>query len=221
MKSGYEIILRNASQEVAYVEDCLSDLRTETETRKLWRAWSGILDHYVKAVSAMRRATLEGPSKRWADALLSEQRDNDFLNYAFQSRDHANHVFEQVRTVQPRSVNLAPLVSVSGDANIILKDNFQIDKDGTAHKLPEGQLLVKDGRYAGGSIMKSEVSEFEHFVLLGEVKTRSGVYPLPNPESDRASQAIEIGAYVLEWLQLKLEEAIRLAAEEDRKTKAR
>lgn len=97
MRQGYQEILDNAEQEVEYVSDFLSDLLNTVETRKLWRAWSGILEHYVKAVSALRRATDQGKSKAWSDRLMHQQKEDPILQYAYQSRDHAAHVFEGKR----------------------------------------------------------------------------------------------------------------------------
>ncbi len=211
MRPGYETILENAAQEVNYVKDFADDLTSVEETRKLWRAWSGILDHYVKAVSALRRATDQGASKRWSDSLLATQKDDPILQYAFQSRDHASHVFEGKREASPRSVSIGGAISVSGDSSVTLLNNKVIGPDGVTRELPNGDLVTKGGRYAGGSISRAEISEHEHFVVLKDVKTRSGLWKIPNPDTQKSKQAIEIAHYVCEWLKIKLSEAEELA----------
>ncbi len=217
MRIGYEDILHNAAQEVDYVADFLAELTSVEETRKLWRAWSGVLEHYVKAVSALRRATDQGKSKGWSDGLLAEQKNDPILQYAFQSRDHASHVFEGKREAKPRSVSLGSLLSVSGNANVTLSNNVIVGADGSFSKLPEGTLRINGGRYAGGSIPRDAINEHEHFVILKDVRTRSGVWPIPNPKTHQSTQAIEIAGHVHEWLKMKLSEAKELAESEKRR----
>lgn len=196
MRQGYEEILHNAAQEVEYVADLLEELTSVEETRKLWRAWSGILDHYVKAVSALRRATDQGNSKAWSDRLLIDQKSDPVLQYAFQSRDHASHVLEGKREANPRTVSVGGLISVSGNSRVALSNNVVVGPHGSVHKLPDGTFSTKDGRYAGGSIPRGEVNEHEHYVILKDVKTRSGVWPVPNPNTPPTKQAIEIARHV-------------------------
>ena len=138
MRQGYEEILHNAGQEVDYVADFLEDLKSVEETRKLWRAWSGVLDHYVKAVSALRRATDQGKSKGWSDRLRTGQKNDPLLQYAFQSRDHASHVFEGKRKAMPRAVSVGGLISLSGNSSVTLSNNTVVGSDGSVRKLPDG-----------------------------------------------------------------------------------
>jgi hypothetical protein len=152
MRAGYEEIIQNASQEVEYVNDFLNELSSVDETRKLWRAWSGLLEHYSKAVSALRRATDQGRSKGWSDRLRSEQRVDPFLQYAFQARDHATHVFETKRETSPRAVSIDSLISISGNSLVTMSNNIVIEADGSIRGLPEGTIVTSDGRYSGGSI---------------------------------------------------------------------
>lgn len=214
MRQGYKDILYNAAQEVDYVGDFLDELKAVEETRKLWRAWSGILEHYVKAVSALRRATDQGRSKGWSDRLIADQKNDPFLQYAFQSRDHASHVFEGKRESNPRTVDIGGLISVSGNSSVTLSNNTVVGADGSVSKLPEGTLVTENGRYAGGSIEKTDVNEHEHFVILKDVKTRSGIWQLPNPLTPSSMQAIEIAQHLYEWLKLKLDEAQKLGQQE-------
>ncbi|GGA09340.1 hypothetical protein [Neptunicoccus cionae] len=211
MRKGYEEILHNAAQEVDYVADFLEELTLVEETRKLWRAWSGILDHYAKAVSAMRRATDQGKSKGWSDKFLADQKNDPVLQYAFQSRDHASHVFEGKREANPRTVSVGGLVSLSGNSSVTLSNNVMVGADGSTRKLPDGTLDTKDGRYVGGSIPKWAVNEREHFVILKDVKTRSGVWSIPNPSTHPSKQAIEIAEHINDWLKAKLSEANEIA----------
>ena len=216
MRPGFELIIKNAEDEVSYVEDDLRDLASTTETRKLWRYWSGILEHYVKAVSALRRATDKGSSKAWSDELLAQQRKNPFLLYARQARDSLGHVFEEKRDKQPRSVSIEGFLSISSDSNVELKENYVVAQDGTFQRLPEGHLRVKDGRYAGGSIPRTAVQENAHYLVLTPVTTRSGNWAVPNQDTPPEKQALEIGEYVLHWLKAKLAEALTLAEDERR-----
>jgi len=216
MRAGYEDIIRNASQEVEYVSDFLIELKSVEETRKLWRAWSGVLEHYAKAVSALRRATDHGQSKGWSDKLLSEQRADPLLQYAFQARDHATHVFETRREASPRAVSIGNFISISGNSNVIMSNNTVVGSDGKIQKLPDGTIFTNDGKYSGGTIPQSAVTENEHYIVLTDVKTRSGVWRVPNPETHRSKQAIEIAKYVSVWLNSKLSEAKEIAASEKR-----
>lgn len=207
--------MNNATHEIEYVKDFLGELTSVKETRKLWRAWSGILEHYVKAVSALRRATDQGASKKWSDSLLAAQRDDPILQYAHQARDHASHVFEGKREAYPRSVSVGGVISLSGNSSVTLLNNTVIGPDGVAQKLPDGNLITKEGRYAGGSISRYAISEHDHFVILNDVKTRSGLWKIPNPETQKSKQAIEIAHHVYEWLLLKLSEANELVKAEN------
>ncbi|MBR9653549.1 hypothetical protein [Thalassovita aquimarina] len=214
MRPGYQEILENAGLEVEYVLDFLSELKSTEETRKLWRAWSGFLEHYVKAVSAMRRATAQGKSKSWSDSLLHQQRNDAILQYAYQARDHASHVFEGKREANPRSVSLGGMISVAGNSSVSLSNNFKIGPDGIVHKIPDGVLKTENGRYAGGTIPKNAVEEHQHFLVLKDVETRSGVWPIPNPETHPEKRAIEIAEHVASWLEARLHEVKKLAAAE-------
>lgn len=214
MRQGYSEILDNAAQEAEYVSDYVSELIEIPETHKLWRAWSGLLEHYARTVSALRRATDQGQSKHWSDRLKSEQKNDPFLHYAFQSRDSAAHVFEEKREAEPRSVNLGNVVSVGGNSSVTLLNNTVIDGDGRVSKLPDGVLHTEDGRYLGGTITRDEVYEREHFVILKAVRNRSGIWPVPNPSTPPEMQAIEIAKYLESWLQKKLAEAMQMAKDE-------
>jgi hypothetical protein len=211
MRRGYEGIIENAMQEAEYAVDCAKDLTSEVETRKLWRAWSGMLDHYVKAVSAMRRATDEGKSKGWSDSLLAEQRRDPFLQYAVQARDHAAHVFESAREAEPSSVSLGNFIKIYGNSNVTLKGNVVVDSDGRTNPLPDGTIFATNGRYRGGSIPKSLLTQQDHYVVVSDVKTRSGIWTVPNLSTPPERRAKEIAAYVCEWLQKKIKELEALA----------
>ncbi|WP_340242030.1 hypothetical protein [Sulfitobacter pontiacus] len=193
------------------MSDFVVELTEISETRKLWRAWSGVLEHYVKTVSALRRATDQGKSKSWSDGLLHQQKADPILQYAYQSRDHVAHVFEGKREASPRSVSIGNFVTMSGNSSITLLNNTIIGPDGRVSKLPDGVLKTKDGRYAGGTISKNEIQEREHFVVLKDVKTRSGTWPIPNPKTRPEKRAIEIAQHVDRWLQTKLAEARKMA----------
>lgn len=216
MRQGYQEILVNAEQEAEYVSDFVLDLSETSETRKLWRAWSGVLEHYVKTVSALRRATDQGKSKAWSDNLIHQQKSDPILQFAYQSRDHASHVFEGKREANPRSVNVGNLISVGGNFNLTLSNNTVIGPDGRVSKLPDGLLITEDGRYAGGTIPRDSVQENEHFIVLKDVKTRSGVWHVPNQKTHPEKQAIEIAQHVNDWLRTKLAEAKELAEKENR-----
>lgn len=217
MRTGYEEIINNAAQEVEYVNDFFIELTSVEETRKLWRAWSGLLEHYAKAVSALRRATDHGQSKAWSDRLLSEQRADPLLQYAFQARDHATHVFETKREAHPRAVSIGNFISISGNSSVTMSNNIEIESDGRIRRLPEGTIVTHDGRYSGGSIPREVVKEQEHYVVLTDVKTRSGIWRVPNTETHPSKQAIEVAMHVLDWLNSKLSEAKEMAASEKRK----
>lgn len=216
MRAGYENIIRNASQEIEYVSDFLIELTSSEETRKLWRAWSGVLEHYAKAVSALRRATDHGKSKGWSDKLLYEQKADPILQYAFQARDHATHVFEARREASPRAVSIGNFISISGNSSVTMSNNTVVGPDGKIQKLPDGTIFTNDGKYAGGTIPQEVVIENEHYVVLTDVKTRSGVWRVPNQSTHPSKQAIEIAKHVLDWLNSKLSEAKEMAASEKR-----
>lgn len=215
MRQGCEEILDNAQLEVEYVSDFVSELSSTDETRKLWRAWSGVLEHYVKAVSALRRATDQGKSKAWSDGILHQQKNDPILQYAYQARAHAAHIFEGKREANPREVSLSNLISVSGRSTVTLSDNVVIGPDGSSFKLPDGVLITEDGRYAGGTIPRDAVEEHEHYIILKDLKTRSGLWPVPNKETHPERQAKEIAQHVARWLTTMLGEAKELAAKEN------
>jgi hypothetical protein len=89
-----------------------------------------------------------------------------------------------------------------------------IGPDGQVSKLPDGVINTKDGRYVGGTISRNAVQEREHFIVLKDVKTRSGVWPIPNQKTHPEKQAIEIAQYVDNWLKSKLAEAKKMADNE-------
>ncbi|QBF32170.1 hypothetical protein [Thalassococcus sp. S3] len=215
MDRNHETILENAQQEVDYVKDYLDDLAAEEETRKLWRAWFGVLTHYVNAVSALRRATSCGASKGWSDNLKNEQKQDEWLRFAFQARDAANHVFESKRHTEPRRASVG-VISMSNAAHVHISDYTELDHEGNVVTRYSGALDVADGRYTHGTFPRDKVEEHEHQLVLTEVKTRSGTYAPPKTESTGTQQAIEIGNYLLDWLRQKLFEAQNLA-EQDRK----
>lgn len=214
MRQGYQEILDNAEQEAEYVSDFVVELSATSETRKLWRAWSGILEHYVKTVSALRRATNQGKSKAWSDGLIHQRKSDPILQYAYQSRDHAAHVFEGKREASPRSVNIGNFISIGGNSNVTLSNNTMIGPDGRVSQLPDGVLNTEDGRYSGGTIPRNAVQEREHFIVLKDVKTRGGDWPVPNQKTHPEKQAIEIAEHVNNWLKTKLTEAKELAEKE-------
>lgn len=216
MRNGFEQILGNAKQDIQFVEDCLEELRTEKKTRKLWKAWFGLIDHYSKAVSAMRRATDQGKSKAWSDKLLSEQKRDHILQYALKARDHSNHVFEDKREVRPSIYEAGNLFRISGPVNaqIASYNNVVIGPDGVQQPDLQGAFRLKEGVYAGGSIGESQLKKYDHALVLNDVTTRGKTYKLPNPNTPKAKQAIEIGEYVLEWLKTKATEAEELAKSE-------
>lgn len=207
MRPNHAQILQNAAMEVEYVDHYLSELCSVEDTGHLWRAWSGLLEHYVKAVSAMRRATDQGASKGWSDKLLSEQKSNEFLQYASQARHAASHVFEGKRAARHRSVLVGGVLGFSGDLNITLPSNSVIGPDGQVKRLPEGTLNTRDGKYHSGSIARSSVEEHDHHLILDTIVNRGVEWPLPNPKTVRSQQAQEIGKFVSIWLNTKLKEA--------------
>lgn len=216
MRQGYQDILANAEQEVEYVIDLVSELSSNHQTRKLWRAWSGILDHYVKAVSAMRRATDQGQSKAWSDSILYQQRNDPVLQYAMQARNSTNHRLEERRDAEPRSVSIEGFIAVSGNSEITFTDNIVVGPDGVPRKLQNGVLKTEDGRYAGGTLPRSAVQEREHFLILRDVKMlNGGVCYLPNPKTPREQQAIEISQHVANWLTEMLETVKDMARKEE------
>jgi hypothetical protein len=97
-----------------------------------------------------------------------------------------------------------------------MSNNTVVGSDGKIQKLPDGTIFTNDGKYSGGTIPQSAVTENEHYIVLTDVKTRSGVWRVPNPETHRSKQAIEIAKYVSVWLNSKLSEAKEIAASEKR-----
>lgn len=211
MRAGHKMILSNAEREVEYVGDLVRELSIINETKNLWRAWQGILDHYVKAVSAMRRATDQGSSKVWSDSLLHQQRSDEILKYAHQARDSVAHVFEEKREVKPRSVSIGNFIRIHGNSSITFSNNYCIDANGLRSKLPDGVLTTENGRYASGSIPKVAVVEQEHYLVVADVKNRSGTWCIPNPNTSPEKRATEIAMYVADWLEDKLREAKKLS----------
>lgn len=216
MRAGHRQILTNAKAEVEYVLDFVEELVSTEDTRKLWRAWAGMLDHHVKAVSAMRRATDQGRSKAWSDALLHQQRSDPILQYAFQARDHATHVFESRREASPRAVSLGNLLSIGGSSHVTIEDCGVVDAAGVLHKFPDGTIEIRDGRYAGGTIPRAAVREQEHFLVVADVTNRSGTWRVPNPGTPPERRASEIAAHVARWLQDRLREAEDLSGQKMR-----
>lgn len=220
MRPNCQQIIKNAETEVEYVIDFLEELSAEIETRKLWRAWSGVLEHYTKAFSAMRRATDIGSSKLWSDNLKHLQKNDPILQYAFQARDHATHIFEDTRETRPHSISLANLISVSGSGNVVFENNKILGRDGITHNLPEGEFQVKDGRFVGGTFPRGALTEKPHHIVLTDVKTRAGVFVIPNSSTPQDQQAIEIAKYVGSWLQSRLLELKEMQAEEARRNQS-
>lgn len=208
VRQGTENIIKNAEREVRYAKTCLDCLKAEEEAEELWRHWSALLDHYVKAVSAMRRATNNGTTKAWSDRLLSEQKSDPVLHYAFQSRDHANHVFESLRTAAPRSTSWKSKtfgnVRFTGDNSDIRFFKTTTDPDGNTKEHLVAEMNTKDGRYQSGSLKEDEVSERPAFIELTDVKTRSGLHSVPDLGVDKPRQAAEIGDRIIDWLETKL-----------------
>ena len=212
MRENYQIILKNAATEVEYAEDCLKDLINTQEASKLWKAWSGLLDHYVKAVSALRRATDTGSSKRWSDQVLFQQKNDLILHYAFQARDQANHTFENSRDAEPHSISIGGAIRLSGNSSVYMSGNRVIGPSGETYNLPDGFIETKDGRYAGGTIPKHQLTQHEPYLVISEARTRSGTYPIPNPDTAPEKRAQEIGEHVLAWLKRLHKEATELAS---------
>ncbi|MGN7870589.1 hypothetical protein [Paracoccus sp. 22332] len=212
MRLGWEKILRNAEVEIEYHNDFLEELQNTKETAKLRRAWSGLLGHYVNSVSAMRRATDAGPSKKWSDKLYPDQKRDPILQYAKVARDADVHVFEEERRVVHRAVTFGSILSVSGNVNVIFDRNTLIGNDGISRRLPDFSLKVEDGRVAKSSIPKAAFQEKCHYIELRSIKSRDGaVYQVPNPHVLPELQAIEIGRHTGRWIQARFREACDLA----------
>ncbi|WP_114389133.1 hypothetical protein [Notoacmeibacter marinus] len=212
MRDGYKEIIENASFEVDYAEDCLEKIALATDNTKLWMLWAGILDHYVKAVSAMRRATDQGSSKAWSDRLIARQKADPILQYARQARDQANHVFEMKRKVGSGFVSVGSnAIRIGGSSKVFLSNNLEVDRYGVSRKLPEGFLVTVDGRYAGGTIPKKAITETRAYVVIEDVANRSGIWSVPNPDTAPEKRAVEIAEYLVMWLKNCLDEVKELS----------
>lgn len=111
-------------------------------------------------------------------------------------------------------MSLGNFISAGGNSQITLSNNTVIGPDGRVSKLPDGFFNTTDGRYDGGTIPINAVQEREHFVILKDVKTRSGVWQIPNPDTLPENRAIEIGQYVHNWLRERSLEARELERDE-------
>ncbi|SOC30101.1 hypothetical protein [Thalassospira xiamenensis] len=218
MRVGYTSILSNALQEIEYASDSANDLKSNKDSKKLWKAWSELLDHYVKAVSAMRRATDQGSSKKWSDSLLEEQRRNKILQYAYQARDNANHVFEMTRRVEEPSVSLGKIIRITGNSRVTFRDNYIVDPQGVKYIMPNGQITTQGGRFKGGNFPREVLKQNEHYLVISEVQTRSGFYDIPNLDTKEENRANEIAECICYWLDKKKNELISLAKEEEKRS---
>ena len=217
MKNGFETLLKNARMDVEYSKDFLRDLETETETRKLWRAWGGLLENYVKAVGALRHATDGGRSKAWSDKLLHTQRTDPYLAYAFQFRNSDKHVIQQERGIQRRSASIPGFIHIEGSIkDFQFTNNKVINSDGTVTNLPDFMGDIKDGRMITQDGAKGPFVETEHFVRLTTVHDGRSKkkFEIPNSSTAPEHQAIELGHYICNWLQAKLNEATEMAERE-------
>ena len=212
MKHDFEVAMQNAEMEIDYASDFAQQLINETETKKLWRAWSGLLQHYVLAVSAMRTASNGGSHKLWSDRLLADQKSQPSLLYAFQARNAEKHSIENARDVQPRSSSIQNFIKVSGNAqNLQIHNNYSVDQHGNKTKLPEGRADFIDGRVVSGTIDHSSFKEIEHFIRLSTVVNRGIEFPVPDLGEPTERIAIQIATNVVEWLELKYDELKELA----------
>jgi len=213
MIERFEAVLNNAEMEIDYAKDYAQQLKIETETRKLWRAWSGLLQHYVLAVSAMRTASNGGSDKLWSDRLLSEQKSVPSLLYAFQARNAEKHALENARDVQPRSSSVQGLITISGDIdNLKMHDNYSIDEYGNKCLLPAGDAKFIDGRMVEGTIDRSALEEHDHFIRLSAVTNRGVKFPVPDMGIPAEGAAIQIATDIVEWLEKKYAELKELAS---------
>lgn len=207
MKTDIDSAIANANMEIEYANDLFHSLRTEHETRKLWRAWSGFLAHYVSAVSAMRFASNQGSTKLWSDKLLSEQKLNANLNYMLQSHNAGKHRSQAPRVVEPKSASIGNFIKISGNIeNLTLSNNTVKDQYGVTRKLPEGKARIIDGRFVEGTIDLGAIDKSEHFVRLQPVENRGVVYDVPSMDVTDDLKAIHLAEEVVTWLDAKFSE---------------
>lgn len=214
MRQGYETILKNAEREIRYVADFVKDLQNEQDIERLWRAWSGLLGHYVNAVSALRRATDQGASKSWSDKLIPEQKNDVILYFAFQARNEYVHNLETERETKPGGVNIAGnAVRVEGNFNLNITFDNCATRGADGRALPlHGEAQIREGKLAKTTLPVGMTKQGNHYVVLSAVKARDGsVLQVPNPNTPKDEQAVEVASYVRDWLQQKLAEAKALA----------
>jgi len=218
----FETTLQNAAMEVEYARDALTDLKSESETRKLWKAWAALLTHYVKATGAMRHATNGGSSKRWSDNLIFVQKSDPFLSYGFHARNSEGHALDAKREVAPKSASIPGAIKVEGTVkNLKFLGNSLIGPDGRKTPIPDFTGNIVDGKVFGDSGERSWFVETDHFVRLNIIHdNRSGKsFPLPNVGSPKERQAIEIADYIVIWLEEKLADALDMAESEKERKK--
>jgi hypothetical protein len=140
-----QVVLANAKHAIHDTRLCLEDLFKETEQHRLHKAWSGLLDHYIKAVAAMVRASSETPAKGWGDLLKATQRDDPMLQYAFQARNASNHVFELPRRAVGPSVQVGGAYTIRGDSRVSFEGCVFITPEGDYHFVSE-DIETQSGR---------------------------------------------------------------------------
>ncbi len=145
--------------------------------------------------------------KGWGDLLKAEQRSDPILQFAFQSRDSWAHVHETERKIVPRHVSVAGFFNFGGNSNVVISNSLIVDQS-TGRALPINvSFTTENGKLTSAS--HPLIAEKDHYVLLGPIKNRSGTYAVPNPDTAPERQAVEIGSYVVAWLERKLEELLK------------
>lgn len=220
MNKGFEVTLNNAVSDVEYTRDFLEQLETETETRKLWRAWSGLVENYVKAVGAMRHAAAGGSSKKWSDNLLSTQRSDVMLQYAYQARNAHAHAHERYRDVRARAATIPGIVEIQGSVgNFVFEGNTITSGEGENVPIPDVSATIFDGRVVAGIGATDIFVETDHFVRLAPIHSKrdNKTYDVPNTDVEEDRRAIELGRYICDWLSDRLSE-LQALAEVERKS---
>lgn len=154
--------------------------------------------------------------------VATHTKDRPILIVRFQFRNTEKHTLQHERGIQPRSAAIPGLIHIEGSVeNFQFTGNKVVNPDGTTTNLPDITGGINDGKLITPDGSKGLFVETDHFVRLTPVRDgRSGkVFEIPNSATAPEQQAIEIGHYVCNWLQAKLDEAEAMAKEEKKAKK--
>ncbi len=211
VNKSVELATSNAKRAVEFACDFRQQLLEEEQVNKLHRSWFALLEQYSIAVAAMRHATRKGKHKNWSDRLLSEQKSDPRLNYAFQSWNTQKHNHEREDKTEDKSVNIMDAIQIKGTVKNLQVSNLIVQRGDQVRKLGLLQADVDQGKVVKGAFPPGSIKEVPDHIVLSKIINRSVTFEVPNkdlPEEDRAN---DIADRICDWLIEKIDELEALA----------